>query len=113
MLQFQDGQNFSRPQNAFLLMVILFCSLSELPEVHMAIASRPDVLHQLICISLSPSVRTMSSILVATLYLCLAATQNAHSLIAGVGIIGLLEVCNRADTPETDKDKSRDILLLK
>ena len=91
----------------------LTLSLSELPEVHMKIASRPEVLHQLICIALSPSVRTMSSILVATLYLCLAATQDTHSHIAAAGIIGLMEVCVLQQDAQGDAEKERDNRLLK
>lgn len=88
-------------------------SLSELPEVHMTIASRPDVLQQLICISLSPSVRTMSSLLVATLYLCLAATPETHRHISTVGTVGLLEACSLQRDSKGDKEKEMDIQLLK
>jgi hypothetical protein len=90
------------------------CNLSELPEVHVTIATRPGVLHQLICIALSPSVRIMSSILVATLYLCLAATPETHRHISTVGIVGLMEVCVRQSTDvQGDKQKERDNLLLR
>ena len=79
----------------------------------MAIATRPEVLHQLICISLSPSVRVMSSILVATMYLCLAATTDTHKHISTVGISGLLEVCAQERDSRGDKQKEMGNLLLK
>lgn len=79
----------------------------------MAIATRSAVLHQLICISLSPSVRTMSSLLVATMYLCLAATLKTHKHISTVGTIGLLEACALERDSKGDKQKEMDILLLK
>ena len=79
----------------------------------MRIASRPEVLHQLVCISLSPSVRIMSSILVATLYLCVAATQETHRHIATVGIIGLMEACVREGDTQGDQQRQKDNLLLK
>ena len=81
--------------------------------MHMRIATRSDVLHQLICISLSPSVRLMSSILVATLYLCLAATQETHTYIATAGIAGLMEVCIHQCDTQGDEQRERDNLLLK
>lgn len=92
---------------------LFFFSLSELPEVHMPIATEPKVLYQLICISLSPSVRVMSPILVATMYLCLAATPDTHRHIATVGVTGLLEVCGQERDPKGDKQKEMGNLLLK
>ena len=88
-------------------------SLSELPEVHVEIATRTGVLQQLICISLSPSVRTMSSLLVATMFLCLAATPETHQHISTQGIIGLLEACALDRDVKGDKEKEMDVLLLK
>lgn len=87
-------------------------SLSELPEVHVKIATQHGVLKQLICIALSPSVQIMSSILVATLFLCLAATRETHPFIT-VGIIGLMEACVRESDIQTNQQKERDNLLLK
>lgn len=87
--------------------------MSELPEVHMTIAEQPDVLHQLICISHSPSVRIMSSILVATVYLCLAATPETHKHTANVGVFGLMEVCVRESNIKGDQERDMDTLLLR
>ena len=97
----------------FIYFLPCIYSLSELPEVHVTIATRPGVLYQLICISLSPSVRIMSSILVATMYLCLAATPETHKHIATVGIVGLLEVYAQERDSNGEKKKEMEILLLK
>ena len=79
----------------------------------MAIATQPTILYQLICISHSPSVQIMSSILVATVYLCLAATPEAHSHIASVGVFGLMESCARESTVKGSSEREMDTVLLR
>ena len=60
----------------------------------MSIASKSDVLQQLTCISLTPSVRVMSPQLVATLFLCVAYTPETHRHLADPVVIErLLEAC--------------------
>ena len=89
-------------------------SLSELPEVHLPIGTQPAVVEQLTCISLSPSVRTMSSLLVATVFLCLAATPETHHHISTPLVIGrLIEACSLERDLKRGKDKEIDMLLLR
>lgn len=89
-------------------------SLSELPEVHLPIATKLAVVEQLTCITLSPSVRTMSSLLVATVFLCLAATPETHHHISTPLVIGrLIEACSLERDLKRGKDKEIDMLLLR
>ena len=70
-------------------------SLSELPECHMEIVYDGDVLHQLTCISITPSVRIMSAHLVATLFLCVANTSTTHQYICQPDLIRSAKITNR------------------
>lgn len=107
---------FTSPLSFLLsrLPLSLSSSLSELPEVHLPIATQPAVVEQLTCISLSPSVRTMSSLLVATVFLCLAATPETHHHISTPLVIGrLIEACSLERDLKRGKDKEIDMLLLR
>lgn len=88
--------------------------MSELPECHMEIVSNADVLHQLTCISLTPSVRIMSAQLVATLFLCVAYTPSTHFHICQPDLIRrLLEACEMNRVFGREEDKQLDTLMLR
>ena len=88
--------------------------MSELPECHLAIVVNDDVLQQLTCISLTPSVRIMSAQLVATLFLCVAYTPSTHSYICRSDLIRrLLAACEMNRVFGRDEDKELDVLMLR
>ena len=83
--------------------VFLPFSVCELPEVHQQIASCPDALNQMICTSHSPSTQILWSMLVATVFLCLAHSVEGHTCLTQPGIIeGLMDVAQlqKAKTAE-------------
>ena len=89
-------------------------SLSELPECHMEIVNDGNVLHQLTCISLTPSVRIMSAQLVATLFLCVASTPSTHSYICQPNLVRrLLAACEMSRVFSRDEDEHLDTLMLR
>ncbi len=56
--------------------------MCELPETHSQIASNLEALHQLVCVSHSPSYEVLLSQLVATIFLCLAHSPKVHGYLA-------------------------------
>ena len=69
------------------------CSVCELTEVHQQIASNRDALDQMICLSHSPSTQILWSMLVSTVYICLANNVSVHKYLTQPGIIeGLMDV---------------------
>ena len=94
--------------------VCQFCSLSELPECHMEIVCNEDVVDQLTCISLTPSVRIMSAQLVATLFLCVAYTPTTHPYISQPDFIRrLLKACDMDRVFGSNENKQLDTLMLR
>lgn len=80
----------------------------------MDIVCDSDVLHQLTCISLTPSVRIMSAQLVATLFLCVAYTPETHSYICQPDAIRrLLAACEMNRVYGSDENKQLDRLMLR
>ena len=80
----------------------------------MEIVVHEDVLHQLTCISLSPSVRIMSAQLVTTLFLCVAYTQGTHPYVCQNDLIRrLLAASEMNRTFGRDEDKQLDVLMLR
>lgn len=93
---------------------LITVSLSELPECHVEIASNHDALHQLTCISLTPSVRILSPQLVATLFLCVAYTPETHQHIARPTYIRrLLEAYKIPRVPSAGDDLDEAALMLR
>ena len=79
----------------------------------MEIATNQDVLFQLTCISLTPSVRIMSSQLVATLFLCVAYTPSTHEHLSHPVIIRrLLKACKMKREFGEKEDEQMDTLML-
>ena len=79
----------------------------------MEIATNQDVLFQLSCISLTPSVRIMSPQLVATLFLCVAYTPSTHEHLAHLVIIRrLLKACKMKREFGEKEDEETDTLML-
>lgn len=73
-----------------------------------------DVLHQLTCISITPSVRIMSAHLVATLFLCVANTSSTHQYICQPDLIRrLLTACEISRVFGRDEDQHLDTLMLR
>lgn len=86
-------------------------SFSELPECQMKIAMNQDVLFQLTCLSLTPSVHIMFPQHVAMVFVSVAYTPSAHEHIAQSVIIHrLLEACKRRALGQ--KDDQIEILML-
>lgn len=80
----------------------------------MEIVCNEDVLNQLTCISLTPSVRIMSAQLVATLFLCVAYTPSAHPYISQPDFIRrLLGACEMDRVFGSNEDKQLDPLMLR
>lgn len=80
----------------------------------MEIVYNEDVLNQLTCISLTPSVRIMSAQLVATLFLCVAYTPMTHSYISQPDFIRrLLSACEMNRVFESSENKQLDALMLR
>lgn len=75
------------------------CNLSELPECQLLLAQRPEALNQAIGISLSPSYTCKSSIVAASLFLCLAQSSKAHPYLAQDDLVeGLLDACRMRES---------------
>ena len=90
--------------------------MSELPECHAEIASNPDCLDQLTCISLTPSVRIMSVQLVATLFLCVAYTPSTHSSLSKPLLIRRLMEASAKDrkfSSDNQDEGKQDMLMLR
>ena len=80
----------------------------------MEIVQNTDVLNQLTCISLTPSVRIMSAQLVATLFLCVAYTPTTHAYICRPDLIRrLLTACELNRVYARDENKKLDTLMLR
>ena len=76
-------------------------------ECHAELAQNEDCLQQLTCLSLSPSVRTLSVQLVATLFLCVAYTPSTHPFLTRPLLIRrLLDACakDHGDNAEDEQD---------
>jgi len=75
------------------------------------IASRIDVLHQVICISLSESFSCSTSVLAAEVFLCLAHSPQTHPHLMVHSVIdGLLDACRMR--PLLVQDLHKEQLLL-
>lgn len=62
-------------------------SVCELTEVHHQIASNHDALDQMVCLSHSPSTQILWSMLVSTVFLCLANSVTVHKYLTQPDII--------------------------
>lgn len=73
--------------------VSILANICEIPEMHLLVAPSPDALHQLVCVSHSPSYDVLWSHLVATVFLCLAHSPQTHKDLTAPDIMeGLLDV---------------------
>ena len=71
-----------------------FYSLSELPECHLPLASRRDVIDQAMSIALHPVYDCKTAIVSASLILCLTQTPEAHVRVTRTEVVeDILEMC--------------------
>lgn len=79
-----------------MIMIFFFFSLfsfSELPECQLQIASRPCVLEQVLCVSMSEQCPCSTSVVVAEIFVCLAHSTTTHQYLSKPHIVeGLLQV---------------------
>ena len=94
-------------------------SFSELPECQLQIASRPYVLEQVLCLSMSEKCQCSTSVVVGEVFVCLAHSMATHKYLSKPHILdGLLEVysmrCEHSDDGQllSTKDK-RTVAALK
>ena len=87
-------------------------------------ARHKECLDQLTCISLTPSVRTLSMQLVATLFVCMAYTPSTHPYLTKPLLVRrLLEACSKErkssrrqeeeEGEEEEEDENLDVLMLR
>lgn len=95
------------------LTTLLFpCSLSELPECHLEIASNEDALEQMTNIGASPYLPIDCSHRVVTIFLCLAHTPGTHEKISKprylTKLLDALSIERDLDADQLDIDRIPD-----
>lgn len=93
-------------------------SFSELPECQLRIASHPNVLEQVICVSMSENCHCSTSVVVSEIFVCLAHCTATHQYLSRPGILeGLLQVyknrCESADDKQLSAKDQRIVAALK
>ena len=68
--------------------------MCEIPEAHLKIASRTDVLEQFVSIAHSPSYNTWWAQLAVSAFVCFAHTSEVHRQLASEGVlVGVIDTC--------------------
>ena len=68
--------------------------MCEIPEAHLKIASRTDVLEQFVSIAHSPSYNTWWAQLAVSAFVCFAHNSEVHQQLASEGVlVGVIDTC--------------------
>ena len=68
--------------------------MCEIPEAHLKIASRTDVLEQFVSIAHSPSYNTWWAQLAVSAFVCFAHNSEVHRQLASEGVlVGVIDTC--------------------
>lgn len=79
-----------------IIFFLLLYSLSEIPECHVLLAMRIDVIHQVLAIALHPAYDCTTAIVSVTMILNLTQSPEAHTYIVQKEIVEkMLEICEK------------------
>ena len=94
-------------------MYYLSFSFSELPECQIQIASHPDVLDQVLCVSTCEQLPCSTSVVVAEIFVCLAHSEATHQYLSSEEIVGgLLKVTQMRDKCDKEGLSDDDLQVL-
>lgn len=80
----------------FFIQHFPFCSVTELPECHVPVAMRTDVIDEILAIALHPAYDCKMTLVSASIFLNLTQSPETHAYIIRSEVVeSMLEVCEQ------------------